>query len=84
MNVIKLWEAINNAGKSFGDRRLHELDFSHVEFSNSGNFETRSNDGWGFSLGLTQGDIDEFTSVWNLLDLLEIIAHFYRFCLKIL
>ena len=55
---------------------MHELNFSHVEFSNSGNFETCGNDGWGLSLGFTQGDIDEFTSVRDLLDLLEVIAHF--------
>ena len=62
MNIIQLWERIDDSLKSFIHTRLHELDFSHVKLSNSGYLETSSHLSWRLSLCFRQSDINQLGS----------------------
>jgi hypothetical protein len=62
MNIIQLWERIDNSLKSFVDTGLHEFHFSHVKLSDSGYLKSGGDLSRSFSLCFGQSDIDQLGS----------------------
>ena len=74
MHVVQLWEAFYDTSQLLIDCLLHELDFTHVELSNSLYLESGRDDRGRLSLRLGKRDVHELCGVWNLRNLLEVVA----------
>lgn len=57
MNVVQLWEPVNDFWEFFIDGGLREFDFSHVEFTNSGDFELMVDFCGGFTVCFWEDDV---------------------------
>lgn len=75
MNIIQLWECIDDSLKFFIYSWLHEFYFSHVKLPDSWDLESSCDLSWSFSLCFRQSNINQLGGWWNLLDGFEIIAH---------
>ena len=81
MNVVQLWEAVNDSSELFIDGLLHKLDLSHVKLANTLDFEALADLGRRLALRLRQHNVDEVVSLRNLSDLLEVVSTLgHRLC----
>lgn len=76
MDVFDFGEVFEHVSDFFVQSLLTELDFPHVERSDSADGITWVDDCRGFSLCLRQNYIDKLCGRWNDLDCFEIVAHF--------
>jgi len=74
VNIVQFGETIDNRSQFLIDRFLHKLDFTHVEFANSLDFETLAHLCGRLALRLGQHDVDQIVSFGDLDDLLEVIG----------
>lgn len=65
MNVVKLGKPIDYFRKLFIDRCLGKFYLSHVEFSNTSNFELMMDLSWSLSVCFGQDNVNKSIAVWN-------------------
>ena len=73
--IIKFGEIFKDMSKFFMECRLGELDFSHVEGTDTRNLIGGMNDCGCFPLGFRKNDVDEILSWSDHGDLFEVVIH---------
>jgi len=75
VDIVELGEAFEDFSVFFMDVFAGELDFSHVEGSDSVDGIAGMDDSGGFTLGFGENNVGEVIGIGDDLDLFEIIVH---------